>query len=77
LVLYTDGVTEQRSPETAFDENQLGLLVRHRLEAIDADAIAQAILDTVMLVAPEGSRDDIAILVASPSARPPDEMLQV
>ncbi|MEY2437935.1 MAG: hypothetical protein QOF97_2771 [Acidimicrobiaceae bacterium] len=76
LVLYTDGVTEQRSPETAFDENQLGLLVRHRLEAIDADAIAQAILDTVMLVAPEGSRDDIAILVASPSARPPDEMLQ-
>ena len=68
LVLYTDGVTEQRAPEIAFDEQQLGLLVRHRLQAIDADAIAQAILDTVLLVAPEGSRDDIALLVATPKA---------
>jgi sigma-B regulation protein RsbU (phosphoserine phosphatase) len=80
LVLYTDGVTEQRAPESTFDETQLGLLVRHRLAAIDADAIAQAILDTVLLVAPEGSRDDIAVLVASPTTSPtppaPDAMLE-
>ena len=71
LVLYTDGVTEQRSPESTFDETQLGLLVRHRLDANDAEAIAQAILDTVLLVSPEGSRDDIAVLVASPSSALP------
>jgi sigma-B regulation protein RsbU (phosphoserine phosphatase) len=74
LVLYTDGVTEQRSPETTFDETQLGLLVRNRLEAIDADAIAQAILDTVLLVAPEGSRDDIAVIVASPVSSPDPDL---
>lgn len=65
LVLYTDGVIEQRGTNGhAMSEQHLGMLVRNRRGVIDAEAIAQLIEDTVHLVAPEDVRDDVAILVA-------------
>jgi serine phosphatase RsbU (regulator of sigma subunit) len=67
LLLYTDGVTEHREPATQFDERQLGLLVRNRRDTARAESIAQLVLDTVLLLAPAGGRDDIALLVASVS----------
>ncbi|MEY2452926.1 MAG: hypothetical protein QOD92_2500 [Acidimicrobiaceae bacterium] len=68
LVLYTDGVIEQRGANGhAMSEQHLGMLVRNRRGIIDAEAIAQLIEDTVHLVAPEDIRDDVAILVACAS----------
>jgi serine phosphatase RsbU (regulator of sigma subunit) len=65
LVLYTDGVIEQRGGAgKALSEQHLGMLVRNRRGVVDAEAIAQLIEDTVHLVAPEDVRDDVAILVA-------------
>ena len=64
LVLYTDGVTEQRSQPDVFDEAQLGRLVRNMLSVRRADAVAQLILDTVVQLNPQEVRDDIALLVA-------------
>ncbi|MGQ0617008.1 MAG: PP2C family protein-serine/threonine phosphatase [Acidimicrobiia bacterium] len=64
LVLYTDGVTEQRRSAHPFDEFELGRLVSHQLGAVDAEVLADAIQDTVLLVSPEDNRDDIAFLVA-------------
>jgi serine phosphatase RsbU (regulator of sigma subunit) len=65
LVLYSDGVIEQRGETgNAMSEQHLGMLVRNRRGVIDAEAIAQLIEDTVHLVAPEDIRDDVAILVA-------------
>jgi sigma-B regulation protein RsbU (phosphoserine phosphatase) len=67
LVMYTDGVIEQRVGESkAMTEQHLGMLVRNRRGIVDAEAIAQLIEDTVRLVAPEDVRDDVAILVACP-----------
>ena len=65
LVLYTDGVIEQRvDAAKAMSEQQLGMLIRNRRGIVDAEAIAQLVEDTVHLVAPEDVRDDVAILVA-------------
>src|SRR3546814_9368564 len=64
LVLYTDGVTEQRQQPVPFDEAQLGRLVRNMLTARQAEAVAQVILDTVVAVSPREVRDDIALVVA-------------
>jgi serine phosphatase RsbU (regulator of sigma subunit) len=64
LVLYTDGVTEQRQQPELFDEAQLGRLVRNMLTARHADAVAQQILDTVVVLSPREVRDDIALVVA-------------
>ncbi|MGI8664213.1 MAG: PP2C family protein-serine/threonine phosphatase [Acidimicrobiales bacterium] len=64
LVLYTDGVSEQRDTHDPFDEHALGHLVRSRSDVNDADAIAQLILDTVLLVTDTHQRDDIALVVA-------------
>lgn len=70
LVLYTDGVIEQRAENGhALSEQHLGMLVRNRRGVIDAEAIAQLIEDTVHLVAPEDIRDDVAILVACATTR--------
>jgi serine phosphatase RsbU (regulator of sigma subunit) len=70
LVLYTDGVIEQRGDDNhAMSEQHLGMLVRNRRGVIDAEAIAQLIEDTVHLVAPEDIRDDVAILVACATTR--------
>jgi len=65
LILYTDGVIEQRNTGRAFSEQHLGMLVRNRRTVVDAEATAQLIEDTVHLVAPENVRDDVAILVAA------------
>ncbi len=64
LVLYTDGVVEQRDQPELFDELQLGRLVRNMLTSRQADDIAQVILDTVVELAPREVRDDIALVVA-------------
>jgi serine phosphatase RsbU (regulator of sigma subunit) len=64
IILYTDGVTEQRREPEVFDEVQLGRLVRNMLTARRAEAVAQLILDTVVQLNPQEVRDDIALLVA-------------
>jgi serine phosphatase RsbU (regulator of sigma subunit) len=66
VVLYTDGVTEQRAQPDLFNEIQLGRLVRNMRTArqADADAAAQLILDTVVGLSPREVRDDIALVVA-------------
>lgn len=66
IVLYTDGVTEQRAQPDLFNEVQLGRLVRNVRTArrADADATAQLILDTVVGLNPREVRDDIALVVA-------------
>ena len=66
LLLYTDGVTEQRDSEQGFDEHALARLVRSRSDVVGADAIAQLILDTVLLVTRTHQRDDVALVVARP-----------
>ena len=63
IVLYTDGVTEQ-ARYLDFDEAELGRLVRNRIGPADAEAVAELILDTVLLMAPGQPRDDLAVLVA-------------
>jgi serine phosphatase RsbU (regulator of sigma subunit) len=67
VVLYTDGVTEQ-SPDLDFDEAELGRLMRNRIGPADPEAVAQLILDTVLLLAPGKPRDDLAVLVACVTA---------
>lgn len=66
VVVYSDGVTEQRARPDLFDEAQLGRLVRNMRTArqVDADAAAQLILDTVVGLNPREVRDDIALVVA-------------
>jgi serine phosphatase RsbU (regulator of sigma subunit) len=66
VVLYTDGVTEQRAQPDLFNEAQLGHLVRNMRTArrVDAEAAAQLILDTVVGLNPREVRDDIALVVA-------------
>ena len=64
LVLYTDGVTEQRRQADLFDEAQVGRLVRNMLTVQHADDIARIILDTAVVLNPQEVRDDIALVVA-------------
>lgn len=66
IVLYSDGVTEQRAQPDLFDEAQLGRLVRNMRTArqVDADGAAQLILDTVVGLNPREVRDDIAMVIA-------------
>jgi sigma-B regulation protein RsbU (phosphoserine phosphatase) len=66
VVLYTDGVTEQRAQPDLFNEAQLGRLVRNMrtAEHVDSEAAAQLILDTVVGLNPREVRDDIALVVA-------------
>ncbi|HEX9236424.1 MAG TPA: PP2C family protein-serine/threonine phosphatase, partial [Actinomycetota bacterium] len=61
IVLYTDGVTEERDEEGMFGEERL-------LEALrgaagqDAQGIAAAVGDAVQRFRPEAPRDDLAVL---------------
>lgn len=66
VVLYSDGVTEQRAQPDLFDEAQLGRLVRnmHTARQVHADSAAQLILDTVVGLNPREVRDDIALVIA-------------
>jgi serine phosphatase RsbU (regulator of sigma subunit) len=63
VLLYTDGVTE-RDHSSVFDERGLARLVRNRVGPADAEAVAQLVLDTVLLLAPGHPRDDLAVVVA-------------
>lgn len=63
LVLYTDGVTEARSPdEDFFGENRLVDLLGF-CAGMDASGIAEKIKDAVLRYAGETPHDDIAVLV--------------
>jgi serine phosphatase RsbU (regulator of sigma subunit) len=66
LLLYTDGVTEQRDSANPFDEHSLARLVRGRSDVNTADEIAGLILETVLLVTRTHQRDDVALVVARP-----------
>ena len=62
LVLYTDGITEARSPDAVFGEEGLHALVRSCV-GMDAAAIADRIEHTVLDFQEGNARDDIALLV--------------
>ena len=63
LVLFTDGVTEARSPDgDFFGEERLAALLRSS-PILDAPALAQRIENAVLSFQADGDRDDIAILV--------------
>ncbi len=63
LVLYTDGVTEARSPDGAFfGEERLVSLLR-ACAGLDASSLAGRIESAVLDFQENGPRDDIAVLV--------------
>jgi PAS domain S-box-containing protein len=62
LVLYTDGVTEARRGETLFGTGRLLELLAGCTD-LDADAIAQRIIEAVDAFQEGGRRDDVAIIV--------------
>ena len=62
LVLYTDGVIEERAPGAVFGKERLEAVIRSSA-GLDADGIAQAIEQAVLSFRPDPTHDDIAILV--------------
>lgn len=62
LVLYTDGVSEARSPAGLFGEERLHDLVRS-CSGMDAAAIAERIERDVLAFQTSGTGDDLAVLV--------------
>jgi PAS domain S-box-containing protein len=62
LVMYTDGVIEERAPGAVFGRERLGAVIRSAAGG-DAGAIAEAIERAVLSFRPDPNRDDIAILV--------------
>jgi PAS domain S-box-containing protein len=62
LVLYTDGVIEERAPGAVFGKDRLEAVIRSSV-GLDADGIAQAIEQAVLSFRPDPTHDDIAILV--------------
>jgi phosphoserine phosphatase RsbU/P len=62
LVLYTDGVTEARSPEGFFGEHGLRAVLAS-VAGCRADEIAAAVCDAATDHAAGSSADDIAVLV--------------
>jgi serine phosphatase RsbU (regulator of sigma subunit)/PAS domain-containing protein len=62
LVLWTDGVTERRNGADLFGEERLGALLA-RLAGVDAERIANSILEAVMGFAEVEPQDDIALMV--------------
>jgi len=67
LVLFTDGVIEERAPGAVFGRERLESVVRASA-GLDANGIAEAIEQAILSFRPDPPRDDIAILVAR--ARP-------
>jgi PAS domain S-box-containing protein len=63
LILYTDGVTEERSGAEAFGERRLGEVLR-ACAGLPADAIAKSLIDAVVSFHPGDPQDDVAIVVA-------------
>jgi PAS domain S-box-containing protein len=62
LVLYTDGVIEERAPGAVFGKERLEAVIRSSA-GLDANGIAQAIEQAVLSFRPDPTHDDIAILV--------------
>jgi serine phosphatase RsbU (regulator of sigma subunit) len=62
IVLYTDGVIEERAPGAVFGRERLASLLES-CAGMDASAMAEAIDRAVMGFQPGPPRDDIAILV--------------
>ncbi|HEU4529088.1 MAG TPA: GAF domain-containing protein [Actinomycetota bacterium] len=62
LVLYTDGVTDERSGEEEFGEHRLAELLAS-LAGRSAQEIADAVLEEVVAFRSDQPRDDIALLV--------------
>ncbi|HSD49579.1 MAG TPA: PP2C family protein-serine/threonine phosphatase, partial [Actinomycetota bacterium] len=62
LVLYTDGVTDERSGDEEFGEQRLVELLT-TLAGRTAQEIADAVLDEVVAFRSGQPRDDIALLV--------------
>ena len=63
LVLYTDGVSEARSPDgTFFGEERIECILRSSA-GLDAPALASRIENAVLMFQENGSRDDVAVLV--------------
>jgi len=70
VVLYTDGVTEVRARrQEIFGHRDLAALLE-RCGGLGADGVAQRIQEAVLEAADGRPRDDIAVLVIGPSARP-------
>ena len=61
MVLYTDGVTEERDADSMFGETGLHQALRSAAGR-DAQGIAAAVADAVHTFRPEAPRDDIAIV---------------
>jgi serine phosphatase RsbU (regulator of sigma subunit) len=62
LVLYTDGVTECKTPTGRFGGERLMALLG-RLPGNDAAAVTHAILDATVAAPGHSSSDDVAVLV--------------
>lgn len=66
LVLYSDGITESRSPDGRFlgHEGLMHMLARHR--RVPTEALADALMDDVIGFSQGVLRDDAAILAVEP-----------
>jgi sigma-B regulation protein RsbU (phosphoserine phosphatase) len=62
LVLYTDGVTDSAAPARILSASELAAAVGPPA-GLDADAIAELVMQTALSSAEGEPRDDIAILV--------------
>jgi sigma-B regulation protein RsbU (phosphoserine phosphatase) len=63
MVLYTDGVSEARSPDvTFFGEQRIERILRSSA-GLDASTLAGHIENAVLEFQENGSRDDVAVLV--------------
>lgn len=67
LVLYTDGVTEERREDEQFGEERLREVLSASVE-LSADGMAEAVERAVRDFCPQLPRDDLAILVLKHSA---------
>jgi serine phosphatase RsbU (regulator of sigma subunit) len=67
LVLYTDGLTDVRSPETGELAGDLLAEVLAASDATDAEALADELLGAVLSFAGGARRDDMALLVLFPA----------
>ncbi len=70
LVLYTDGVTDSAAPARILDSDALAAAVGEPA-GLDADEIAERVMQTALSGAGKEPRDDIAILVLKVPERPP------